>query len=93
MQLPGALREYAAGAAQIEIDAPSVDAALTQLADRFPLLRRHLFTDSGELRGFVRVYLNDEDIGDATSHPQPLRAGDTILIVPSIAGGENTTTA
>jgi sulfur-carrier protein adenylyltransferase/sulfurtransferase len=89
VQLPAALREYTAGAAQIEIDAPSVDAALAQLAARFPLLRRHLFTDAGELRGFVRVYLNDEDVRDDGMAHTPLRSGDTILIVPSIAGGGN----
>jgi sulfur-carrier protein adenylyltransferase/sulfurtransferase len=93
VQLPAALREYAAGAAQIEIDAPSVDAALAQLAARYPLLRRHLFTDAGDLRGFVRVYLNDEDVRDEAMSRQPLRAGDTILIVPSIAGGESGTAA
>ena len=84
-----ALREYTAGASRIEIDAPDVSAALSSLSEQHPLLRRHLFTDSGELRGFVRVYLNEDDVSDLEHGERtPLRAGDVILIVPSIAGGE-----
>lgn len=89
MQLPTALREYTAGASRIEIDAPDVGAALSRLSEQHPLLRRHLFTDAGELRGFVRVYLNENDIADLEHGGRtPLRAGDVILIVPSIAGGQ-----
>jgi adenylyltransferase/sulfurtransferase len=84
-----ALREYTAGASSIETDAPDVGAALSQLSARHPLLRRHLFTDAGSLRGYVRVYLNDDDVGDLElGELTPLNAGDVILIVPSIAGGE-----
>ena len=90
MQLPTALREYTAGASRIEIDAPDVGAALSRLSEQHPLLRRHLFTDAGELRGFVRVYLNENDIADLEhGRRTPLRAGDVILIVPSIAGGQD----
>jgi sulfur-carrier protein adenylyltransferase/sulfurtransferase len=84
-----ALREYTAGATRIEVDAPDVSAALSRLSEEHPLLRRHLFTDSGALRGYVRVYLNDEDVGDLEHGAgTALNAGDVILIVPSIAGGE-----
>ena len=94
VQLPAALREYAAGSAHIETDAPDVARALVQLSDRYPLLRRHLFTDSGDLRGFVRVYLNDDDVRDiADPDALRLKSGDTILIVPSIAGGETQVSA
>ncbi|HEX6133276.1 MAG TPA: molybdopterin-synthase adenylyltransferase MoeB [Longimicrobiales bacterium] len=90
MQLPTALREYTAGAARIETDAPDVATALSQVTTRHPVLRRHLFTDSGELRGFVRVYLNDDDVRDLAERERtPVRPGDVILIVPSIAGGEH----
>ncbi|HEX2167026.1 MAG TPA: molybdopterin-synthase adenylyltransferase MoeB, partial [Longimicrobiales bacterium] len=89
VQLPMALREYTAGASRIEIDAPDVSAALSRLSEQHPLLRRHLYTDSGELRGYVRVYLNEDEIGDLEQRDRtPLRPGDVILIVPSIAGGE-----
>src|SRR5690606_6470460 len=89
VQLPSVLREYT-GAATIETDAPDILSALTQLAARHPALHRHLFTDAGELRDFVRVYLNDDDVRHLAERERtPVRAGDTILIVPSIAGGEH----
>ncbi|CAN5609830.1 molybdopterin-synthase adenylyltransferase MoeB [soil metagenome] len=88
VQLPMALREYTAGAKEIELAAANVDAALEQLTQRHPPLRRHLFTDAGLLRGYVRVYLNEHDVqalddGGRTA----LADGDVLLIVPSIAGG------
>ncbi|MGH7465476.1 MAG: ThiF family adenylyltransferase, partial [Longimicrobiales bacterium] len=90
VQLPMALREYTDGASRIETDAPDVNAALVRLSEQHPLLRRHLFTDSGELRGYVRVYLNDDDVSDLDHGVRTrLRTGDVILIVPSIAGGEH----
>ena len=84
VQLPAALREYAAGAADLEVDAGDVDGVLAELARRFPRLRRHLFNDAGAVRDFVRVYLNDDDVralheGGATR----VQAGDVIVIVPS----------
>jgi sulfur-carrier protein adenylyltransferase/sulfurtransferase len=90
VQLPAALREYTAGAAHVDVDAADVAGALQQIASRYPPLRRHLFNDAGLLRGYVRVYLNDDDVrtldlGERT----PLRQGDAVLIVPSIAGGDH----
>jgi rhodanese-related sulfurtransferase/molybdopterin converting factor small subunit len=88
VQLPAALREYAAGATDLEVHAADVDGVLTELARRYPLLRRHLFNDAGALRQFVRVYLNEHDVRALTEGgATPVRAGDVILIVPSIAGG------
>jgi sulfur-carrier protein adenylyltransferase/sulfurtransferase len=89
VQLPAALREYTAGAAEVHVDAASVDAALAALAERHPPLRRHLFDDSGELRGYVRVYLNDRDVRELAGVGTPIRDDDVILIVPSIAGGSD----
>ena len=88
VQLPAALREYAAGATDLEVHAADVDGVLTELARRYPLLRRHLFNDAGALRQFVRVYLNEHDVRALTAGgATPVRTGDVILIVPSIAGG------
>jgi molybdopterin converting factor small subunit len=88
VQLPAALREYAAGAADLEVHAANVDGVLAELAHRYPQLRRHLFNDAGALRDFVRVYLNDNDVRELSAGGStPVRAGDLIVIVPSIAGG------
>ena len=53
----------------------------------FPTLRRHLYTDDGTLRSFVNVFLNDEDVRHMQSPQTPLSTGDTLVIIPSIAGG------
>jgi sulfur-carrier protein adenylyltransferase/sulfurtransferase len=90
VQLPAALREYAAGAAEVRVEAASVDAALARLAEQYPLLRRHLFTDHGELRGYVRVYLNEHDVRNLGGGDTPVSGDDVLLIVPSIAGGADT---
>jgi sulfur-carrier protein adenylyltransferase/sulfurtransferase len=90
VQLPAALREYTAGAAEVEVSAADVDDALQQLAQRHPPLRRHLFNDAGQLRGYVRIYLNEDDVRTlALGGRTPVSPGDVILIVPSIAGGDH----
>jgi sulfur-carrier protein adenylyltransferase/sulfurtransferase len=90
IQLPAVLREYAAGAAEIEVTAPDVGGALAELSARHPGLRRHLFTDGGELRGYIRVFLNDCDVRDLDAGAgTPVLPGDVLLIVPSIAGGDH----
>ncbi len=50
-------------------------------------MKRHLYTDDGELRAFVNVYVNDEDMRYLQKEATALKDGDTISIVPSIAGG------
>jgi molybdopterin converting factor small subunit len=88
IQLPGALREYAAGAAELEVQASDVAGALDELSRQHPRLRRHLFDDRGALREFVRVYLNEDDVRDlARGGTTPVTTGDVIVIVPSLAGG------
>ena len=86
IRIPTPLRPYAGGQSSVEVDGETVGAALTDLTSSYPDMRKHLY-DGAKLRSFVNVYLNEEDIryleGDAT----PLGAGDTLLIVPSIAGG------
>jgi adenylyltransferase/sulfurtransferase len=85
--IPAPLRAYADGARELAVDAATVGEALAHLAARYPRLGRHLYADDGTLRRFVNVYVNEEDVRvlggpDAAIHP-----GDTLVIVPSIAGG------
>src|SRR5712691_8287657 len=83
--IPTALRQYAANHDAVEVEAESVEQALGGLVDRFDQLRRHLYADDGRLRNFVNV--NEEDIRYLEKAATPLKEGDTISIVPSIAGG------
>jgi len=88
VSIPSALRPYVGGQAVVALEAASVSQALSALTDDHDQLARHLRDETGELRSFVNVYLNGEDIRflpdkDATA----LQDGDSLVIVPSIAGG------
>jgi molybdopterin converting factor small subunit len=85
--IPTPLRAYAGKQDSAEVQAATVGEALTGLTTQFVDLRKHLFTDDGKLRSFVNVYVNDEDIRYLARENTPTKDGDTISIVPSIAGG------
>jgi adenylyltransferase/sulfurtransferase len=88
IQIPTPLRSFAQGHGEIEVEAATVGEALSGLVRRYPDLGRHLYTDGGALRSFVNVFVNDEDARHLQGEATPVRAGDTLLIVPSIAGGK-----
>lgn len=88
VQIPTPLRQYAAGASTVTVEGcQTVSDALTQLVARHPAIGRHLFSDAGELRHFVNVYVNQDNVRDLDGPATPVAAGDTLTIVPSIAGG------
>ncbi len=88
--IPTPLRQFAGGQSEIQVDANTAGEALDQLTTTHSELRRHLFNDQNALRNFVNVYVNDEDIRHVNGPDTPVKDGDTILIVPSIAGGNVT---
>ena len=73
--------------ASVEFDAATVGEALQQLTTTYADLQKHLYTDDGRIRSFVNIYVNDEDIRYLEKENTPIKDGDTISIVPSIAGG------
>src|SRR6266849_411059 len=85
--IPTALRQFAGGQSEVKVEAATAGEALNLLIASHAELRRHLFNDQNALRNFVNVYLNDEDIRHRNGPATPVKDGDTILIVPSIAGG------
>ena len=85
--IPTPLRGYADKQESVELQAGTVGEALAALTTKFGELHKHLFADDGRLRSFVNVYLNDEDIRYLQKDRTQVREGDTIRIVPSIAGG------
>jgi adenylyltransferase/sulfurtransferase len=87
IHIPTPLRSYAGRNAVVEVEAQTVGDALRALVDRHDELRRHLYDDAGGLRRYVNVYLNDEDIRYLGREGTPVADGDTISIIPSIAGG------
>lgn len=89
IHIPTPLRQYADKQPAVEVRAGTVGEALSHLVSRHPDLRRHLYNEEGKLRAFVNVYLNDEDVRYLQKEATIVREGDTISIVPSIAGGMN----
>ena len=87
ISIPGPLRQYAGKQATVQVPANNVGEALTGLINQHPDLKKHLYTDEGKLRAFVNVYVNDEDMRYLQKEATALKDGDTISIVPSIAGG------
>ncbi|MFZ0821963.1 MAG: MoaD/ThiS family protein [Candidatus Acidiferrales bacterium] len=87
VMIPTPLRPFTGKRDNIELKANTVGEALGSLTAEFSELRKHLYTDDGRIRSFVNVYLNDEDIRYLDKERTPLKDGDTISIVPSIAGG------
>jgi molybdopterin converting factor small subunit len=87
VHIPTPLRQYAGKQSAVDVKATSIADALTDLVAQHPELRRHLYTEDGKLRAFVNVYLNDEDIRYLQKEATLVSEGDTISIVPSIAGG------
>jgi adenylyltransferase/sulfurtransferase len=84
---PTALRRFLDNQSEIVVEAGTAGEALAQLTAAHEDLRKHLFNDQGALRSFVNVYVNDEDIRHQSGLDTPVADGDTIMIVPSIAGG------
>src|ERR1700688_120339 len=85
--IPTPLRVYAGKRDSTMVKATTVGEALVCRTTEFSEVRKHLVTDEGKLRSFVSVYVNDEDIRYLAKQTSPTKDGDTISILPSIAGG------
>lgn len=85
--IPTPLRAFTGKKSVVEVSANTVGEALDRLVQENPDLRRHLYADDGKLRSFVNVYLNEDDIRYLEKESTPVRASDTLSIVPSVAGG------
>jgi molybdopterin/thiamine biosynthesis adenylyltransferase/rhodanese-related sulfurtransferase/molybdopterin converting factor small subunit len=85
--IPTPLRQYADKKDSVQLTGSTVGEVLKSLTSEYADLRRHLYNDEGKLRSFVNVYVNDEDIRYLNKEATPLNEGDTVSIVPSIAGG------
>lgn len=85
--IPTPLRQFAGGQPSVNVSGTSVADALGDLTRQYPDLKRHLYDDAGRLRAFVNVYINDQDIRYLEKDNTPVQDGDSISIVPSIAGG------
>ena len=87
LEIPTALRQFTGKQASVECEAATVGEALKSLTSTYADLGKHLYNDDGRIRSFVNIYVNDEDIRYLEKENTPIKDGDTISIVPSIAGG------
>src|ERR687898_3245981 len=92
IHIPTPLRPFTDKQESVEVTGATVGELLIDLTTRYEGLRKHLYADNGRLRNFVNVYLNDEDIRYLQREETPVKAGDTLSIVPSVAGGAPTAT-
>ena len=87
LKVPTPLRSYTNGQTEIGVQGSTVAAAMTDLVTQFPTLRPHLYNGRDELRPFVNLFLNSENIKDLQGLDTPLKEGDRLMLIPSIAGG------
>src|SRR5688572_2339043 len=88
--IPTPLRPYTDKKDAVDADGATVGELLADLTRRHGGLKAHLYNDQGKLRSFVNVYINDEDIRYLQKEQTPVQPGDTISIIPSVAGGAGT---
>jgi adenylyltransferase/sulfurtransferase len=86
-RIPTPLRPYSGGNSQVKVSGGTVGEALNDLTGRYPDLRQHLY-DGHELRSFVNIFLNQEDIRYTDGVGTAVGEEDTLMIIPSIAGGK-----
>lgn len=87
VHIPTVLRAHVGDQAKVDLEAGTIREVLGRLVEQHPGLQGRLLDDAGELNKFVNVYLNDEDIRFLENLSTPVKEGDTVTIVPSIAGG------
>jgi molybdopterin converting factor small subunit len=87
LKIPTPLRQYTNGQADVAVSGPTVAAAMQELVGQYPALEQHLYNGDGEMRAFVNLFLGEDNTRDLQGLETPLSEGDTLRIIPSIAGG------
>ncbi|MDQ7039023.1 MAG: ubiquitin-like small modifier protein 1 [Aquificota bacterium] len=87
VRVPTPLRRLTDGQGEIEVEAKTVKEAIEKLEEMYPGFKERILDEKGDLRRFVNLYVNDEDIRFLKGIDTELKEGDTLSIVPAIAGG------
>ncbi len=87
LRIPTPLRPYTNGQAEIALQGKTVGDLIQGLTAQYPTLRAQIFNGQGELRPFVHLFINDEDIRQLQGLETPIAENDRLMLIPSIAGG------
>jgi sulfur-carrier protein len=87
VRIPTPLRSITKGIAEVPAKGETVDDVMQDLERQYPGLRERLVDEKGELRRFINLYVNEEDVRFLQGRTTALKDGDTVSIVPAIAGG------
>jgi sulfur-carrier protein len=87
VQIPSALRRHTGGVGHLECSASNLGELFSTLDEKFPELKPHLRDEAGQVRRFLNIYINEEDIRFLGGNTYAFQDGDEVLLVPSIAGG------
>ncbi len=87
VRIPTPLRSLTKGQAEVQGTADTVDALIEDLEKQYPGLRERLVDENGDVRRFINLYINEEDIRFLQGAKTVLKTGDQVSIVPAIAGG------
>jgi len=85
--VPAALRAYTDRQAEIEVSGSTAGEAIAGLAAKYPDIRKHLYKDDDTLRDFINVFIGDTNIKELGGLATPVKDGDSVMLVPAIAGG------
>jgi MoaD family protein len=86
IHIPTPMRQHTENQATVEVSGATVEAALADLSRKYPAVTQRVF-DNGQVRRFINVYLNDEDIRYLENLATPVKDGDQVSIIPAVAGG------
>ena len=86
VHIPTPMRQHTDGQAVVEVEAGTVQGALEDLGRKYPGITQRIF-ENGQVRRFVNVYVNDEDVRYLDNLATAVTAGDELSIIPAVAGG------
>jgi adenylyltransferase/sulfurtransferase len=87
LRIPTPLRAYTSGQSEVTVSGANISEALVDLTNQYPTIKPHLFNDGGELRPFVNLFVGENNIKDLQGVNTPIKDGEKIMLIPSIAGG------
>ncbi len=87
VNIPVALQRYTGGKSEVNLSGKNIRELLKDLVNKTPGLREKIYSEKGEIRRFINIYVNNEDIRTLKQEDTPIKKGDKVLIIFAIAGG------